>query len=89
MTYSIDISSILSDAKFAFFQSLGLIDKIALRNLAIRTEYHQLKESLSQYEAKYFLADKYNLSLDTINTILYRPRNLKKYSGLLNLITND
>ena len=89
MNEDYSFSEITNSPLFQIFQSLGLIDSIALRNLAIRTEYHQLKVSLSQFEAKYQLAEKYNIGIDAINTILYRPRNPKKYSGLLNLITND
>lgn len=73
----IDISILLSDPKFQEYQSLGLIDAIALRNYSIKYEYRQLRKTLSQTQAISQLSGKHNLSFDSINSILFRNRNLK------------
>ena len=72
-----NIESLLSDKKFLKFQSLGLIDEIALRNLRIKSEYRSLKKSVSMYEAIFQLSEKYSLSTDSINSILFRKRRRK------------
>lgn len=73
----VDISKLLSDPKFQELQSLGLIDAIALRNYSIKSEYRYFRKTLSQTQAIEKLTDKYHLSFDSINTILFRSRNLK------------
>ena len=74
---NLQIEQIISDSKFKEYLSLGLIDDIALRNLKIKSEYSQLRKSHSMFDAIYILADNYFLSPDSINSILFRPRNKK------------
>jgi hypothetical protein len=73
----VDISKLLTDPKFQELQSLGLIDEIALRNYTIKYEYRHLRKTISQTQAISQLSEKYNLSFDSINSILFRNRNLK------------
>lgn len=71
------ISQIISDPKIPELQQIGLIDEIALRNYKIKLEYHKLRKTKPIMDAMFDLSEKYNLSFDTINTILFRPRNKK------------
>ena len=71
------ISQIISDPKITELQQIGLIDEIALRNYKIKLEYYKLRKTKPIMAAMFDLSDKYNLSFDTINTILFRSRNKK------------
>jgi len=70
-----DPELLLSDPSFNKFNSLGLIDPIALRNLIIKSEYRELRKKETQIESIFLLSEKFHLSYDAINTILFRPRN--------------
>jgi len=72
-----EISQIQSDSKFKAYKDLGLIDELALRNLKIKLEYCELRKTHNQIESIFILSEKYNRSFDSINTILFRKRNLK------------
>lgn len=73
----LNIDHLLTDNKFKEFYSLGLIDEIALRNLQIKNDYNQLRKSHSMIESISQLSQKYFLSFDSINSILFRERNKK------------
>ncbi len=68
----LNIEQLISDPSFKEFQSHGLIDEKALRNLKIRSEYMLLKKSKTQLGAIFELSEKYKLSFDSIHHILYR-----------------
>lgn len=76
-----EISQIQSDSKFKAYKDLGLIDELALRNLKIKSEYCELRKTYNQIESFLILSEKYNRSFDSINTILFRKRNLKPISN--------
>ncbi len=73
----LNINHLFEDSKFNHFYNLGLIDDIALRNLSIKTEYRKLRETKTMPVAIEHLSQKYFLSCDTINSILFRQRNKK------------
>ena len=77
MTVLSDIPQLISDPKFQEFQSVGLIDPIALRNLFIKHDYRKLRDKNSVLEAVSILSEMYNLSESSINSILFRDRKLK------------
>lgn len=68
----LNIEQLLQDPTLKEFQSIGLIDEIALRNLIIRNEYIMLKKTKTQLGAIFDLSEKFNLSFDSIHHILYR-----------------
>lgn len=74
----LNIAQLLEDPSFKEFQSIGLIDEIALRNLIICNEYRLLKKSKTQLGAIFELCEKYKLSFDSIHHILYRKSNRKQ-----------
>jgi Mor family transcriptional regulator len=78
----LNIDNLLTDNKFKEFYSLGLIDEIALRNLQIKNDYNQLRKSHSMIESISQLSQKYFLSFDSINSILFRERNKKSVLDL-------
>jgi len=69
-----DFNLILSDPSFNKFNSLGLIDPIALRNFIIKSEYRELRKKETQIESIFLLSEKFHLSYDAINSILFRRR---------------
>jgi len=69
-----DPKLLLSDPSFNKFNSLGLIDPIALRNFIIKSEYRELRKKETQIESIFLLSEKFHLSYDAINTILFRRR---------------
>ncbi|MEW6654551.1 MAG: hypothetical protein AB1394_13955 [Bacteroidota bacterium] len=73
----LNIEQLLSNPTLKEFQSIGLIDEIALRNLVICNEYRLLKKSKSQLGAIFELCEKYKLSFDSIHHILYRKSSRK------------
>lgn len=79
----LNIDHLLTDNKFKEFYSLGLIDEIALRNLQIKNDYNQLRKSHSMIESISQLSQKYFLSFDSINSILFRQRNKKSVLDLI------
>ena len=78
----LNIDHIVGDNKFKELYSLGLIDDIALRNLQIKKDYNQLRKSHSMIESISQLSQKYFLSFDSINSILFRERNKKSVLNL-------
>lgn len=78
----LNIDHLLTDNKFKEFYSLGLIDDIALRNLQIKKDYNQLRKSHSMIDSISKLSQKYFLSSDSINSILFRERNKKSVLNL-------
>lgn len=78
----LNIDHLLSDNKFKELYSLGLIDDIALRNLQIKKDYFQLRKSHSMIDSISALTQKYFLSFDSINSILFRERNKKTVLNL-------
>ena len=52
-------------------RQLGIIDEIVLRNLQIRRDYAAMEGTGRRKE---LLADKYNLSVETITCIIYDAR---------------
>lgn len=73
----LNIAQLLNDNKFREFYSLGIIDDIALRNLSIKNDYEKLRKVHSMIESISLLFEKYFLSFDSINSILFRERNKK------------
>ncbi|MEW5843772.1 MAG: hypothetical protein AB1775_10965 [Bacteroidota bacterium] len=73
----LNIEQLISDPSFKEFQSIGLIDEIALRNLIIRNDYAILKKTKTQLGAIFELCEKYKLSFDSIHHILYRKSSRK------------
>ena len=73
-----DIAEIFDDPNFKKLKSHGLIDEIALRNFNIKSEYRLLRKTHSQVDSIFKLMNKYNLSFDSINTILFRKRIIKR-----------
>ncbi|MDP3147726.1 MAG: hypothetical protein Q8N83_01225 [Ignavibacteria bacterium] len=69
-----DPQLLLSDPSFNKFNSLGLIDPIALRNFIIKSEYRELRKEETQIESIFLLSEKFHLSYDAINSILFRRR---------------
>jgi len=69
-----DPQLLLSDPSFNKFNSMGLIDPIALRNFIIKSEYKELRKKETQIESIFLLSEKFHLSYDAINTILFRRR---------------
>ena len=74
----LNINYLFEDSKFNHFYNLGLIDDIALRNLSIKIDYRKLRETKSMPAAIEHLSQKYLLSFDSINSILFRQRNKKE-----------
>lgn len=73
----LNIEQLLSNPSLKEFQSIGLIDERALRNYLIRYEYQELRKTRSQLSAIFFLSDKYHISSDTVNSILFRKQQNK------------
>lgn len=73
----VNINHLFEDSKFKQYYNLGLIDDIALRNLTIKAEYRKLRKTKTMLEAFEALSQKYFLSFDSINSILFRQRNKK------------
>lgn len=69
-----EIYELLDTPEFQSLKILGFIDEIALRNFIIKTEYKNLRVSQSQIDSIFFLSEKYKLSFDTVNSILFRKR---------------
>lgn len=76
----LNIEQLLNDPSFKEFQSHGLIDEKALRNLKIRNEYKLLKRTKTQLSAIFELSEKYGLTFDSIHHILYRRSSRKSTS---------
>jgi len=75
-----NIAKLLTNPFIKEFQSYGLINELALRNLQIKSEYHELRKTHSQIESIFLLSEKYHRSYDAINTILFRKRKTKPLS---------
>lgn len=73
----LDIEQLISTPLFKTFHSIGLIDEIALRNIIIKAEYQHLRKTHTQLSAIFFISEKYHLSYDAINSILFRKRQNK------------
>lgn len=73
----LNINHLFEDSKFKQFYNLGLIDDIALRNLTIKSDYRKLRQTKTMLEAFEVLSQRYFLSFDSINSILFRQRNKK------------
>ena len=73
----LNIEQLLSNPSLKEFQSIGLIDERALRNYLIKYEYQELRKTRSQLSAIFFLSDKYHISSDTVNSILFRKQQNK------------
>lgn len=59
------------------FRKLGLIDEIALRNYYIRKEFKELRDKSIKVDRIFeILSEKYNLSISSINIIVYSSQNL-------------
>ena len=74
----LNLNAVLSEPHFKYYQSIGLIDEMVLRNIIIREEYKQLRFTNSQLSAIYSLSQKHNLSFDSIHHILYRKSARKR-----------
>lgn len=75
-----NIARIRSDSKFQKYKELGLINELVLRNLQIKSEYLELRKTHNQIDAIFILSEKYNLCYDSVNTILFRKRQIKPIS---------
>jgi hypothetical protein len=74
---NVNIEQLITNPLFKTFHSIGLIDEVALRNHFIKSEYKELRKSLSQLNSIFTLSEKYNLSFDAVHTILFRKRQNK------------
>jgi hypothetical protein len=77
-----NIAKILTNPFIKEFQSYGLINELVLRNLQIKYEYLELRKTYNQIESIFILSEKYHRAYDSINTILFRKRNIKPISNL-------
>ena len=77
---SLNIVQLQSNPLFKKFQSHGLINELVLRNLQIKSEYLELRKTHNQIESIFQLSEKYNLCYDSVNTILFRKRQIKHVS---------
>jgi hypothetical protein len=75
---NLELKNILSNPLFKTFQSYGLIDEIALRNLIIKMQYKQLRKTHTQINSIFELSESFHLSYDAIHHILFRNRPQKK-----------
>lgn len=73
----IELQEIASSKVFQKLRSLKLIDETELRNLKIRNEYKELRNSFTASTSIQILSEKYSLSDSTLNNILFRKRILK------------
>ncbi len=73
----IELQEIASSEVFQKLRSLKLIDETELRNLKIRNEYKELRNSFTASTCIQILSEKYSLSDSTLNNILFRKRILK------------
>ncbi len=73
----IELQEIASSEVFQKLRSLKLIDETELRNLKIRNEYKELRNSFTASTSIQILSEKYSLSDSTLNNILFRKRILK------------
>ena len=73
----INIKDIENLRLFKYLDRNDLIDRIGVRNLHIKNDYKELRRQYSQGDSIFYLSEKYSLSEDTINTILFRKRRKK------------
>lgn len=69
----VNIARIMNEDKFKEYGSMGLIDEIAVRNLKIKWDYFNLRKTLSMIDSIFTLSEKYFLSYDSVNSILFGP----------------
>jgi len=72
-----DLNEIVATNLFQKLRSMKLIDETELRNLKIRNEYKELRNSFTASTSIQILSEKYSLSDSTLNNILFRKRILK------------
>lgn len=69
----VNINRIINEIRFKEYYALGLIDEVVLRKFKIKWDYFHYRKSMSMIDSIFTLADKYSLSYDSVNTILFRP----------------
>lgn len=67
-----DIHKLLEHPIVSRLREEHLMNETGLRNLKIRQEYKELRKKYSALESKFQLMDKYFLSFDSIEGILFR-----------------
>jgi hypothetical protein len=80
MSALLNISQLIAAPIFQELHSLGLVNTVALRNLAIKHKYKILRRSFSVLESISMLADLFHLSDSAINSILFKTQNIKSFS---------
>lgn len=67
------ICDLVDDKTFARLCELGLLDEIAVRNVAIKREFARLKRDIGSTEAIANLARKFYRSFSRVRVIVYMP----------------
>jgi hypothetical protein len=73
----IDIERIEKTKWFRYLLRYRLIDRREVRNLRIRLDFERMRREMCAFDAFYLLSEKYGLSPDTIQTILFRSSRRK------------
>ena len=71
MAKSIDLKKIISDA-----EKIGIVNQTKVRNIEIRREFREMRDNSIKYDdALYNLAQKYYLSISSIQQIISGYKN--------------
>jgi len=68
----------LSSEEITKLRELGVLDEIALRDEYIRRLYKQRKGNIKVDDFKRMVADEFDMSISTVDSILYRKETRKK-----------
>ena len=68
----------LSSEEITKLRKLGVLDEIALRDEYIRRLYKQRKGNIKLDDFKQMVADEFDMSISTVDSILYRKEPRKK-----------
>lgn len=68
----------LSSEEITKLRELGVLDEIALRDEYIRRLYKQRKDNMKIDDFKQMVADEFDISISTVDSILYRKETRKK-----------
>jgi hypothetical protein len=66
------IYTAIGEAVVHFLRSNNIINETGLRNFLIKKDYKKLRESLNASDSVSLLCEKYNLSDESIKSILFR-----------------
>ena len=68
----------LSSEEITKLRELGVLDEIALRDEYIRRLYKQRKDNMKIDDFKQMITDEFDISISTVDSILYRKGTRKK-----------